>query len=274
MSTAPVRAGSSPGYASGDERDENRAASPSRPARPSRAATAGLLQNLVHAGAARSNPMRRAAFQQPAAGSSLPPLIADHAADKTAAEQAQRLAGRGNIATDFDAAREIGNLRASIPRHELLAALVDRHLNGKINEQTYLLYANRLKADVGLDAPIGPWLAAREAIDRGATADEAIAANDLRDPEDIAGIRAHAEHVAARGSARAPAPAFRAAREAMATGATLEQAAAAHNVTHAEDLADLRSLAPERGYQRGAAGGSSRHKRSIRERFMSRMRRR
>lgn len=111
--------------------------------------------------------MRHAAFRQPAARSSLPPLTADDATDKTAAEQAQRLVSRGNITTDFDAAREIGNLRASIPRHKLLAALVDRHLNGKINEQTYLLYANRLKADVGPDAPIGPWLAAREAIDRG-----------------------------------------------------------------------------------------------------------
>jgi hypothetical protein len=194
--------------------------------------------------------MERAAHQQRTSSSSLRPRTSGHATDERAAIQAEALVRAGNVTTEHEAALRIAGLRASVPRHEILVALLNQHLSGAINEQTYLLYAKRLKADVGLDAPIGPWWAACQAIDRGASAEEAIAAHDVRDPDDIAEIHAYAERVAATGVARVPRDATRAAREAIGRRATGQTGAVEES------------------------SGQSRKGHSLRERLMSRMRRR
>ncbi|MFK3968930.1 hypothetical protein ACI2KT_35950, partial [Ensifer adhaerens] len=100
-----------------------------------------------------------------------------------------------------------------------------------------------MAASGGPRAPAAARRAAHRAIERGATAEAAIAANNLTHPQDIADIRAAAARVAASGGPRAPVEVQIAAHGAIERGATAEAAIAANNLTHPQDIADIRAAA-------------------------------
>jgi hypothetical protein len=164
--------------------------------------------------------MERMAEQQRAAGSSLASLTSGDAADGVAAEQAQQLMRGGNIATGGEAAARLRGLNPPIQTRQgcdaLLEALENNHDKGNINLQTYRVYAdslmtlrrnlpvrshtqlgiaNNVTIAGGPRADIVTRVQASNAVRAGATAEQAIAANNLTHPQDIAEIRAEAARV-------------------------------------------------------------------------------
>ncbi|XUW93182.1 hypothetical protein OH764_34090 (plasmid) [Burkholderia sp. M6-3] len=103
-------------------------------------------------------------------------------------------------------------------------------------------------------------------MERGATADQAVAANSLTHRQDMASTRAQAVRVDASGGPRARDVARLAAYEAILRGATADEAIAANNLMHPQDIADARDAAT-----RVAAGGGPLAPALGRRRIISRM---
>ena len=104
--------------------------------------------------------------------------------------------------------------------------------------------ANQTAQSPMLSPPIANSLnMARDAINRGVSADQAIADNGLTHPEDVRTIREAAARVAASGGPRAPARAWLAASQAVGQGVSADQAIADNGLTHPEDVRTIREAA-------------------------------
>ncbi len=158
-------------------------------------------------------------------------------------ETASRVAASGGPRTPAGALARLAAHQAIEEGATAEAAIAANNLTHPQDIADIRAAAARVAASGGPRAPVEVRIAARGAIERGATAEAAIAANNLTHPQDIADIRAAAARVAASGGPRAPVEVRIAARGAIEEGATAEAAIAANNLTHPQDIADIRAAA-------------------------------
>ncbi|VWC52040.1 hypothetical protein BLA23254_07963 [Burkholderia lata] len=236
MSTSHDHGGSSFVYSSGDENP---------------AANRSLSQqtNVTIAGGSRADAGTRArASIAVRAGATAEQAIAantlTHSQDiaEIRAEAAWVAASGGPRADTRTRARASNAVRAGATAEQSIAANILTHPQDIAEIYTQ---AAQVAASGGPRADGEIWARASNAVRAGATAEQAIAANILTHPQDIAEIRAQAAQVAASGGQRADGVAWARASNAVRAGATAEQAIAANTLTHPQDIAEIRAQAAQ-----------------------------